>query len=77
MAKAEWGLKRICLSCSTKFYDLKKEPIVCPNCGTIFETATDIKSKKGKGDKHKNLVLEDSIIDDDIIDDDEILEDDI
>ena len=30
------GLKRICLSCSTRFYDMNKRPIVCPNCDTEF-----------------------------------------
>ena len=27
MAKAEWGLKRTCLSCGARFYDLQREPI--------------------------------------------------
>ncbi|MBC7799684.1 MAG: TIGR02300 family protein [Gemmatimonadaceae bacterium] len=34
MAKPELGLKRVCVSCSTKFYDLTREPAVCPKCGT-------------------------------------------
>jgi uncharacterized protein (TIGR02300 family) len=34
MAKTELGLKRICVSCSTKFYDLARAPAVCPKCGT-------------------------------------------
>lgn len=33
MAKPELGLKRICVACSTKFYDLAKQPAVCPKCG--------------------------------------------
>jgi uncharacterized protein (TIGR02300 family) len=33
MAKPELGLKRVCVSCSTKFYDLTKQPAVCPKCG--------------------------------------------
>ena len=39
MAKAELGTKRQCQSCSTKFYDLQRDPIVCPKCGTIFQAA--------------------------------------
>jgi uncharacterized protein (TIGR02300 family) len=39
VAKPELGAKRHCQSCATKFYDLNKEPIVCPNCGTIFQVA--------------------------------------
>ena len=37
MPKAEWGLKKFCLSCETKFYDLNRKPAVCPNCGEVFE----------------------------------------
>jgi uncharacterized protein (TIGR02300 family) len=34
MAKPELGSKRVCISCSTRFYDLTKTPAVCPKCGT-------------------------------------------
>ena len=34
MAKPELGIKRVCVSCSTRFYDLLKVPAVCPKCGT-------------------------------------------
>jgi uncharacterized protein (TIGR02300 family) len=34
MAKPELGLKRVCVSCGTKFYDLTRAPAVCPRCGT-------------------------------------------
>lgn len=36
MAKPELGTKRQCLSCGAKFYDLNKDPILCPKCGTVF-----------------------------------------
>ena len=36
MAKPELGTKRLCGSCGAKFYDLSKDPIVCPKCGTTF-----------------------------------------
>ena len=36
MAKQELGLKRICGNCGTKFYDLARDPIVCPKCGTPY-----------------------------------------
>lgn len=39
MAKPELGSKRQCASCSTKFFDLNRNPIVCPKCGTVFVTA--------------------------------------
>lgn len=34
MAKPELGTKRLCVSCATRFYDLAKQPAVCPKCGT-------------------------------------------
>lgn len=34
MAKPELGLKRTCVACSTKFYDLMRAPAICPKCGT-------------------------------------------
>ena len=36
MAKPELGTKRLCGSCGAKFYDLSKDPIVCPKCETVF-----------------------------------------
>ncbi len=37
MAKPELGSKRQCQNCGAKFFDLNREPIVCPKCGTIFQ----------------------------------------
>ena len=34
MAKPELGTKRQCMSCGAKFYDLSRDPAVCPKCGT-------------------------------------------
>jgi uncharacterized protein (TIGR02300 family) len=34
MAKPELGMKRTCVSCNTRFYDLQKSPAICPKCGT-------------------------------------------
>jgi len=39
VAKPELGIKRICGSCGAKFYDLARDSIVCPRCGTIYEAA--------------------------------------
>ncbi len=33
MSKPEWGTKRTCTTCAARFYDLGKEPILCPKCG--------------------------------------------
>jgi uncharacterized protein (TIGR02300 family) len=37
VAKPELGAKRQCQACGAKFFDLNKDPIVCPKCGTVFE----------------------------------------
>jgi uncharacterized protein (TIGR02300 family) len=34
MAKPELGMKRLCVACGAKFYDLMKAPAICPKCGT-------------------------------------------
>ena len=34
MVKPELGTKRVCVSCGARFYDLTKQPAVCPKCGT-------------------------------------------
>ena len=39
MAKPELGTKRLCGNCGAKFYDLNKDPIVCPKCHTVMELA--------------------------------------
>ncbi len=39
MAKPELGNKHQCQNCGAKFFDLNKNPIVCPKCGTIFQGA--------------------------------------
>jgi uncharacterized protein (TIGR02300 family) len=37
VAKPELGAKRQCQACGAKFFDLNKDPIVCPKCGTVFQ----------------------------------------
>jgi uncharacterized protein (TIGR02300 family) len=48
MAKPEWGVKRICSACGTKYYDLNNSPIICPSCNTEFDPDVYLKSRKGK-----------------------------
>ena len=37
MAKPELGGKHQCQNCGTKFFDMNKDPIVCPKCGTVYQ----------------------------------------
>ncbi len=48
MAKPEWGVKRVCQSCATKFYDLGRSPIACPQCGARFDPEALLKSHPGR-----------------------------
>jgi len=48
VAKAEWGLKRICPSCGARYYDMKKNPPVCPSCGTVFDPEIMLRSRRGR-----------------------------
>jgi uncharacterized protein (TIGR02300 family) len=44
MAKVEIGEKRRCLNCSTPFFDLNRNPIVCPKCTAIFHFVEIVRS---------------------------------
>ena len=67
MAKAEWGKKRRCLNCSSKFYDLNKDPIVCPKCNTVFDNSILILKNK-KASKSQEKVKEVSVKDEENVD---------
>jgi uncharacterized protein (TIGR02300 family) len=34
--KALRGTKRVCHACTARFYDLARDPIVCPSCGARY-----------------------------------------
>ena len=47
MVKPEWGAKRTCPKCATRFYDLgKDDPVTCIECGTTFVAEPVLKSKQ-------------------------------
>lgn len=47
MVKAEWGTKRTCPKCATRFYDLgKDDPVTCINCSAAWEPEPVLKSKQ-------------------------------
>jgi uncharacterized protein (TIGR02300 family) len=47
MVNPEWGTKRTCPKCSTRFYDLgKDDPVHCIECGTEWVPEPVLKSKQ-------------------------------
>ena len=84
MAKPEWGKKRICSACNTKYYDFNKSPIICPSCGSEFDPDIYLRSRKGKSlsskiveENNQNLSEEATNLDDiEIETNDEVVTDD-
>jgi len=48
LAKPEWGTKRICPSCGTRYYDLLRDPVVCPKCSTPFDPEAFLKARRSR-----------------------------
>ncbi|MFL2801941.1 MAG: TIGR02300 family protein [Paracoccaceae bacterium] len=80
MAKESWGKKRTCPKCDTRFYDLNKDPLICPNCEHTFsldsimevfkKSPKDTPSKKSPAEKStpnvEGIEPEDIILDEDL-----------
>jgi uncharacterized protein (TIGR02300 family) len=88
MPKDEWGLKRVCPSCATRFYDLQHDPMTCPSCGATFSAESlvagksrPVRMEKAKpepadiGERTDIESDEDEVIDTDGEIDDDVLED--
>ena len=87
MPKDEWGVKRVCPTCSTRFYDLRSDPMTCPNCSAVYtvESLSAVKTKALRPEKAKpepvdledlpEIDTDDETIETDDDLDDEILED--
>lgn len=59
MVKLEWGTKRTCPKCSTRFYDLgNSEPCECVDCGTSFKVEPILKEKQSHVIQTKAMVKE-------------------
>ena len=74
MVKPEWGTKRTCPKCATRFYDLGKEdPVHCIECGMDWIPEPVLKSKQplpfeapeAKEKKDEDLEAEELAIDED------------
>ncbi len=79
MAVDKLGTKRSCPNCDGKFYDLNKNPMLCPMCKTEFKLE-DIIKKRGESkvsiqdieadDSENDIIMDSSLMDsDDIVED--------
>ena len=48
MVKPAWGMKRTCQGCGAHFYDLRKDPIICPKCATVYDPDTVSRTRRGR-----------------------------
>ncbi|MFZ1661306.1 MAG: TIGR02300 family protein [Paracoccaceae bacterium] len=89
MPKDEWGVKRLCPHCASRFYDLRRDPMTCPECGHSFSTESLVATRgrtliaEKVAVKEADLDLEDLAEDTDLDEeaadvdlDDDLLEDD-
>ena len=74
MSKPEWGIKRVCPSCSIKYYDFNKNPIICPKCEFAFDPDLLLKSRKGRSIATKT---EDNEVSSNVENEEKTLEEDI
>ena len=74
MSKPEWGIKRVCPSCSIKYYDFNKNPIICPKCEFEFDPDLLLKSRKGRSIASK---IDNNEVSSDVKKEEETLEEDI
>ncbi len=69
MVKPEWGTKRSCPKCGTRFYDLgKEEPATCIECGEEWYPEPVLKSKQPipfEDEKKKDKEADSDLADDD------------
>lgn len=84
MAKAEWGTKHTCSSCSAKFYDMQRTELVCPKCGqknqpqVVFKQrrATEAVKEAKPAPKAAAAEVDDEDVEDVNTDDDTLLDSD-
>lgn len=54
MAKAELGMKLTCESCGARFYDLNKQPGICPKCGTANARPVIFKASRQRPNEERD-----------------------
>lgn len=84
MPKEEWGTKRLCPHCATRFYDLNNDPMTCPACGgemtveslsegrsksLVSEKTSSREKKADVAEDRDDLDSESGDLDDDLLED--------
>lgn len=71
MPKEEWGVKRLCPHCASRFYDLQKDPLTCPVCSNSFTLDSLTAVGRGRVMVSDKVATREATIDvDDLADDD-------
>jgi uncharacterized protein (TIGR02300 family) len=58
LAKPEWGLKRVCPNCGTRYYDMQHDPIICPKCGVAYDAEAVVKTRRARAQAVSETVIE-------------------
>ncbi|MCU9848809.1 TIGR02300 family protein [Defluviimonas sp. WL0024] len=75
MPKDEWGVKRLCPHCASRFYDLQRDPMTCPECGHSFSAESLIAGRGRTMISEKTASKTDDLDVDDLTDDDDLDDD--
>jgi uncharacterized protein (TIGR02300 family) len=76
VAKPEWGAKRTCHSCGARFYDLRREPIVCPICGAVHDPERQPRPRRPGPALKEEPVLAAGLVDEEAAADGDVAESD-
>lgn len=66
VALAPKGMKRVCMNCGARFFDMNKRPIVCPSCHTEFTGDTKVRVRRAR----VAAVEETKVVANDVVEDD-------
>ncbi|MCC0063020.1 MAG: TIGR02300 family protein [Defluviimonas sp.] len=72
MPKDDWGVKRLCPHCSSRFYDLGRDPMTCPECGHGFTAESLIAGRARTLISEKTAAKEQDLDVDDISEEEDI-----
>ena len=48
MTKPEWGRKRTCQGCGSRYYDMMRNPATCPKCGAEANAPGSARSQRSR-----------------------------